>query len=230
MAKKCLLSVAQLSCRLSAPYHGLLTTLTQQRGLWGMLNAIFNKFDQNRVDEVGPDRAAAEWLLRCGAAVKFNGYEKWNDDYNTLPMGAKDRYRIEAVDATDSSIMHLGFEYFRGLEKMRRLKLHHATYITDESMHKLEILKDSLQDLQVSSCGDVSDKGLISLHKLSKLRYLFLCDLPAVKNMDTVLSTLRIALPNCEVRYLSLEGRKDLRKELSKDRELLRYIEESTAK
>ncbi|XP_071962954.1 ATP synthase subunit s, mitochondrial-like isoform X2 [Antedon mediterranea] len=203
--------------------------LSSQRCLWGMLNSIFNKFDQNRVNEVGPDRAAAEWLLRCGAAVKFSGYEKWNDDYNSLPTGAKDRYRIEAVDATDSSIMHIGFDHFRGLEKMRSLKLHHATYITDESMDKLEILKDSLEDIQVTSCGDVSDKGIASLCKLCKLQYIFLCDLPAVRDIESVLNTLRTALPNCEVRYLSLEGRKDLRRQLTKNRELIRHFDESNS-
>ncbi|ETN74547.1 hypothetical protein NECAME_12927 [Necator americanus] len=30
----------------------------------------FNYYDVQRVKEVGPDRAAAEWVVRCGGAVK----------------------------------------------------------------------------------------------------------------------------------------------------------------
>ena len=68
--------------------------------------------DTDRIKAVGPNRACAEWLLRCGASVKFMGYEKWNNDYNLLPTGAKEKYVIEEVDATDSCIMHIGFPHF----------------------------------------------------------------------------------------------------------------------
>lgn len=71
------------------------------------------RVDPARIREVGPDKAASEWLLRCGAAVRFSGFEKWNVDYNLLPTGRKGQFVIEEVDATDSSIMHIGFEYFR---------------------------------------------------------------------------------------------------------------------
>lgn len=52
----------------------------------------------------------------------------------------------------------------------------------------------------------------------SKLQTLFLCDLPAVKDMDKVLGILGGELPSCEIRYLSLEGLKDL-KSLGKDKD-----------
>lgn len=52
----------------------------------------------------------------------------------------------------------------------------------------------------------------------SKLEKLFLCDLPAVKDMEKVLGILRGELLNCEIRYLSLEGLKDL-KALGKDKD-----------
>ena len=52
---------------------------------------------------------------------------------------------------------------------------------------------------------------------LRKLETLFLCDLPAVKDMNKVLKILGGELPNCEIKYLSLEGLKDL-KALGKDK------------
>eukprot|EP00057_Strongylocentrotus_purpuratus_P035257 XP_798324.3 PREDICTED: ATP synthase subunit s, mitochondrial [Strongylocentrotus purpuratus] len=188
----------------------------ESRSLWGMLNAVFNQVDRSRIKEVGPDRAAAEWLLRCGASVKFRDFERWTVDYNLLPTGGRDRLKIVEVDATDSSIMHIGFEHFQGVEHLLYVKLHHCTYLQDMCVSKLVYLKDSLEELQISSCGDVTDKGLATLHHLHKLEKLFLCDLPAVKDMEGVIHILGSALPNCEIRYLSLEGLKDL-KRLGKD-------------
>lgn len=67
--------------------------------------------DYDRIKAVGPDRAASEWLLRCGAKVRFQGFERFHHDYNGLPTGPLGKYRIQAIDATDSCIMFKGFDY-----------------------------------------------------------------------------------------------------------------------
>lgn len=70
-----------------------------------------NRVDYERIRDVGPDRAASEWLLRCGAMVRYHGQERWHKDYNHLPTGPLDKYKIQAIDATDSCIMRIGFDY-----------------------------------------------------------------------------------------------------------------------
>lgn len=67
--------------------------------------------DYERIKAVGPDRAAAEWLLRCGAKVRFQGFDRWHHDYNGLPTGPLGRYKIQAIDATESCIMYRGFDH-----------------------------------------------------------------------------------------------------------------------
>lgn len=69
------------------------------------------RVDYERIKAVGPDRAAAEWLLRCGAKVRFQGFERWQHDYNALPTGPLGRYKIQAIDATESCIMYRGFDH-----------------------------------------------------------------------------------------------------------------------
>ncbi|XP_033621062.1 ATP synthase subunit s, mitochondrial isoform X3 [Fukomys damarensis] len=81
------------------------------RYFWGWLNTVFNKVDYERIRAVGPDRAASEWLLRCGATVRYCGQERWQKDYNHLPTGPLDKYKIQAIDATDSCIMNIGFDH-----------------------------------------------------------------------------------------------------------------------
>jgi hypothetical protein len=39
-------------------------------------------------------------------------------------------------------------------------------YLKDEALENLSHLKDSLQDLQIISCGNITDAGVKSLHTL----------------------------------------------------------------
>ena len=54
--------------------------------------------------------------MRNGAFVKWTNDCEFLKDYNALPTEGDIRY-IQAVDATDSSVMHYGFEYFSEYNK-----------------------------------------------------------------------------------------------------------------
>ncbi|AWP16124.1 ATP synthase subunit s mitochondrial [Scophthalmus maximus] len=175
---------------------------TSRRHFWGWLNAVFNKVDYERIKAVGPDRAAAEWLLRCGAKVRFQGFDRWHHDYNGLPAGALGRYKIQAIDATDSCIMHTGFDHLDGLTHVEEIKFNKCIYLEDACLERLstvENLQESLYTMEVVSCGDVTDKGVIALHKLKKLEYLFLSDLPGIKDKQTTALRLQTALPRLDL-------------------------------
>nr|XP_032820835.1 ATP synthase subunit s, mitochondrial isoform X2 [Petromyzon marinus] len=179
-----------------------LAPLPDRRHLWAWLNAVFNKVDHERILEAGPDRAASEWLLRCGAHVRYRDSDRWQQDYNGLPTGTRDRYRIEAINATDSCIMETGFDYLDGLQHVQQIHLERCVYIGDSTLERLsrtDSLVASLHDLRVVSCGNVSDLGVISLQGLRNLQTLLLRDLPAVKNKDSTLETLQKSLPACVI-------------------------------
>lgn len=171
-----------------------------QRNFWGVLNVIFNRYDASRVKAVGPDRACAEWLLRCGAFVKWKDTNRWTKDYNSLPTtGGKKLWKIEEVDATESSVMHVGFKHFNGCKQLRRIIFHKASYLTDEALEDLVVLKDTLKEIQISSCGNISVDGLRHLKKLINLEYINLYDFPRLKDKDSLLQELEEALPNCAI-------------------------------
>ncbi|XP_057882440.1 ATP synthase subunit s, mitochondrial [Melospiza georgiana] len=172
------------------------------RSFWGWLNAVFNKVDHERIRAVGPDRAASEWLLRCGALVRYQGSPKWQQDYNALPTGPLGRYRIEAISATDSCIMYRGFDYLDGLEHVRDIKLEKCMYIQDQCLQRLgetSTLQKSLQQLKIISCGNVTDTGILALHRLANLKYLYLSDLPGIREKEKTVRVLQQALPKLEV-------------------------------
>ncbi|XP_078262203.1 ATP synthase subunit s, mitochondrial [Rhinoraja longicauda] len=181
----------------------IVQTRVIQRSFWGWLNAVFNKVDRDRIQAVGPDRAASEWLLRCGASVRYKGFAKWQKDYNHLPTGPLETFRIEAIDATESCIMFKGFDYLDYLEHVEEIKFERCIYIQDECLERLcgiENLQKSLQRLKIISCGNVTDRGIISLYHLKNLSYLFLSDLPGIEDKERTLQLLQTALPACEVR------------------------------
>jgi len=178
--------------------------------------------DDSRVKDVGPERAAAEWLLRCGAGVRWKDSESsFVKDYNSLPPGNYRNLFIEEIDATDSCIMSVGFPYLSnnfngfliftsnfiycfctdGLKYVKKVTLHKCSYLDDEALPMLSAIKDSLEELQLSSCGDISDSGVKSLAKLTKLRHLLLYDLPEVKNKEGCIHVLETAVPGCKIDF-----------------------------
>lgn len=171
------------------------------RHLWGWLNTIFNLVSEHRINEVGPDRACVEWLMRCGAVVKFIKRERWQMDYNTLPTGDFRKDKIEMIDATDSAVMNIGFTHLKDCHHVRWIRLKNASYVDNEALAKLAYVKDSLEHLEVISCGNVTDKGLANLCNLTNLKYLKLYDLPYVKDRSGCLSRLQATLSSCTIEY-----------------------------
>ncbi|XP_018421755.1 PREDICTED: ATP synthase subunit s, mitochondrial [Nanorana parkeri] len=179
-----------------------LPPLSGCRQFWGWLNAVFNRVDYERIKDVGPDRAASEWLLRCGAKVRYEGFDKWQYDYNGLPTGPLGKYKIQAIDATESCIMSRGFDHLDGLEHLEELKLCQCIYIEDtclERISKTDNLQKSLRRLEIISCGNVTDKGVISLHSLRNLEFLLLRDLPGIQKKEMILELLQKSIPPLQI-------------------------------
>jgi hypothetical protein len=80
--------------------------------------------DPSRIKDVGPDRAAAEWLLRCGAAVKWKDHESKLVDYNSLPVGSYRTLFIKEIDATDSCSMSVGFPHLSKQKQYLHIFVH----------------------------------------------------------------------------------------------------------
>ncbi len=68
------------------------------------------RVDHSRVKAVGPDRAAAEWVLRLGGSVKFVDFKNWSTDYNLLPSGSV-QLRLEAINNSGIAVTSNGLEH-----------------------------------------------------------------------------------------------------------------------
>ncbi|XP_026463160.1 ATP synthase subunit s, mitochondrial-like [Ctenocephalides felis] len=172
----------------------------QKRNFWAWLNIVFNYVDESRIKEVGPDIACAEWLLRNGAYVKWVGSKTELQDYNQVPKCPKGKY-IQEINATESSIMSYGFDHFIGCKHIEAIRFHKSTLIDDKAMAKLEILKNTLTKLEIISCGNVTDKGLLELIKLKNLKYLKIENLPYIKSPEETINCMKRELCNCNICY-----------------------------
>ncbi len=162
---------------------------------------IWNKYDEGRVRDVGPDRAAAEWLLRCGAGVTWKGATKPLKDYNALPVGDYRRYKIQKIDATESAVMETGFRYLADLTELTDLKLKNCKYLTDDSLRYLTsaLMEKRVSSLEVSDTGMVSDEGVAIMRKLDTLKRLRLENLAGVRDPQEVMRKFAEDLPGCKV-------------------------------
>uniref|UniRef100_A0A182PP93 Uncharacterized protein n=1 Tax=Anopheles epiroticus TaxID=199890 RepID=A0A182PP93_9DIPT len=110
-----------------------------------------------------------------------------------------DRSRLKKeLDGTDSGIMHIGFEHLEGLSRLRKVVLHNCVYIDDQALWKLRYVAHTLEEVQISKCGNVTDHGLLQLKQLSHLQQVKTFELSDVKNMEEVEKKLKQALPNCK--------------------------------
>jgi H+-transporting ATP synthase F0 complex subunit s len=183
--------------------------VTGSRPIFGWLNAIFNQVDETRVKAVGPDLAAAEWLIRCGAGVKWSNTSGFTKEYNALPKHTSEK--IIAIDATDSCVMSVGFPYLRGLKAVKEVKLNKCYYLDDDSLNYLKNLKSSLERLEIVSCGNITPTGLEAVKSLKNLKTLVLFDLPEVPR-DQVLPELKAALPSTEINFEDAEKKEEEKK------------------
>jgi len=73
--------------------------------------------DTDRIKEIGPNLACAEWLMKNGAQVKCKGCKEFINHYDCLPniksFPSNLQFQIEQVYAgKEASISHIGFSYF----------------------------------------------------------------------------------------------------------------------
>lgn len=71
------------------------------------------RVSKSKIEQVGADRACAEWLMRNGALVRWKGQSQFVSHYDQLPKDEDlGKYHIQEIDATESSISHHGFPHF----------------------------------------------------------------------------------------------------------------------
>lgn len=169
------------------------------RHIFAFIKKAFNAVDGQRLKEVGPDRACAEWILKNGGAVRFTMCPKFLiNSYDDLPEETV-KITVKEIDATGTAITELGFNHLDGCKSIDTVILDDCSDVDDLALAKLSFIKKTLEVLQVSRCGKVSVNGLLKVKELVHLKKLRCFDLVQVEDIATVARQLRLDLPKCEV-------------------------------
>ena len=72
-----------------------------------------SRLDEDRCKAVGGDQVCAEWVVRCGGKIKFEGHQVWTSDYDCLNAntGPFNR-RVVEIDCTGACVNVVGFRHF----------------------------------------------------------------------------------------------------------------------
>ncbi|CAF3300019.1 unnamed protein product [Rotaria socialis] len=171
------------------------------RQFWNSLNIVWNKYDRKRVQEIGPDRACAEWLVRCGGSVRFKNWGTFSSHFNTIPAGASNQFKIEEIRAINASITSEGFAYLDGLSDLKKIHLEKCDQICDSSIARCNKVKDSLESIELIDLAQISENGLAYLAGLKNLKHIVLARLSSIKHRDAILKLLTNELPRCTINY-----------------------------
>ncbi|CAF3334062.1 unnamed protein product [Rotaria socialis] len=159
------------------------------------------RYDRKRVQEIGPDRACAEWLVRCGGSVRFKNWGTFSSHFNTIPAGASNQFKIEEIRAINASITSEGFAYLDGLSDLKKIHLEKCDQICDSSIARCNKVKDSLESIELIDLAQISENGLAYLAGLKNLKHIVLARLSSIKHRDAILKLLTNELPRCTINY-----------------------------
>ncbi|XP_067680618.1 distal membrane-arm assembly complex protein 2-like [Haliotis asinina] len=161
------------------------------------------KFLPERHEILGPDLATSHFIVKRGGAVKFADRDTWfrieNDGKYYLPNRKVEGMKLEAVDASNTNLMHIGLDNFVNLTELRYLSLSNCQYVDDWCMARLQMFKHTLEFLDISGCDQITENGLACLHHLEKLKGLKLSNLPNVNHLQLMVILLEESLPDCMV-------------------------------
>ncbi|KRZ92900.1 Protein disulfide-isomerase, partial [Trichinella sp. T8] len=172
-------------------------------------NLINLQYDQRFLPErhllLGPDLAAAHFIVHRGGAVKFFNDSRWHRVNNKGEYILPGRKLPEGIDASNTALMFEGLSNLVNLEKIRFLSLKNCEYVNDWCMSQMKQFENTLEFLDLSHCSKLTADGLSALSCLKKLKYLRLEGLDQVKNIGVVAVRLEDTLPQLQVVGLDYE-------------------------
>ncbi|XP_008307625.1 distal membrane-arm assembly complex protein 2 isoform X1 [Cynoglossus semilaevis] len=170
-----------------------------------------NSYNSYARQRLGMNIALAHFVLRLKGGFRYVGQDDWfrvdkRGKFSWDFLNHKNT-PIEEVDLSHSLINFTGLQSLEGQQSLRTLSLRGCSQVDDWFLARLHIFQNSLEELNISDCPQITVGGLAALRNLSipsfvccrGLRYLDISSLPRISSPGLVVILLEEMLPQCHI-------------------------------
>lgn len=148
---------------------------------WKEKKDQFLKYIEKRQYEqylkLGPDVAAANFVIEFGGKVRFKGHDEWLDrtkkkEVSELPKDYDESYILEELDLNKYPLRYEHLHFIFNLYYLKTLSVKGCKTIDDWALDKMSAEFPSLEYLDVSECENVTERGIEALYRMPNLKKL----------------------------------------------------------
>ncbi|KAL0972791.1 hypothetical protein UPYG_G00194810 [Umbra pygmaea] len=188
---------------LSQRFHDVETVLSWIPWLKNRVVRQKNVFYGYTQKNFGDNIATAFYVLSLKGGFRFAGQSEWfrsdkRGKFNWDFMNHRDS-PVEEVDVSNTLINYTGLDNLVKQKCLRTLSLSGCTQVDDWFLSRLHVFQDTLEELDISHCPQITEGGLAALKNLRVLRRLDVSQLPRIQNPGLVVILLEEMLPQCQV-------------------------------
>ncbi|KAH9413656.1 ATP synthase subunit s-like protein [Dermatophagoides pteronyssinus] len=164
------------------------------------------KYITRRHGILGPDLAAANFILSRGGRVRFRHEpQRWITDVNEIPKTFDKKYRLISIDGSELAIIFEGLDNLILLNELEELNLA-GNRLDDWCCDKLARLFRNSQRLNYLNINDnklITHRGIETLYKIRSLQTLVIRRTKAAEFpfIDLVILMFNDINPNCNIIY-----------------------------
>ncbi|XP_066581318.1 distal membrane-arm assembly complex protein 2 [Prorops nasuta] len=163
-------------------------------------NIKATKFNEELLNGLGANLAAAHIFLARGCKIKFKHDADWRVEYQKnnqilLPTTRNTSLILSAIDASDKNFYYECVKYFEYLPSLEWLSLRNNAVLDDWSLDKLAAHLQSLKYLDISECPRISERGLESFYLLQNLETLKITNYDNNPTLEVACVMLESAIP-----------------------------------
>ena len=151
----------------------LIKSIKRSRLFNGFINIAFNHYDEKRIAQVGPDAAAAEWIVKNEGWVKGNKEKaSWIKDFNSISQCYGPGFKLAYIKADNIDITSVGCRHIEGLKYLQFIDMRDCFNIDDSGFQIISKNSwNTLQYLDVAGTS-ISLRGLDLVTEFKNLKIL----------------------------------------------------------
>lgn len=178
--------------------HTLMGTM---KNILAKTKAIDQAYNPDRVRTLGPDLAAAHFIVCRGGGVKFVGEDKFirgkkNRSNEVLP-GMKDpHYKVEAIDFSNGDFVYEAISNLADLKYLSWVSFRNCKYVDNWFLDHLSSVAPTVEYIDLTGCHKIDQFGLSCLYRFKKLKCVNVEDVSQTTEFNLTCLTMEAEMPD----------------------------------